>query len=61
MVTLTPAQSERTISPTVHVNISESDKSATKPEQNSTKIKFRPRIQIQHIINLFVIVVGKYI
>lgn len=60
MVTLTPAQSERTITPSVRVNISESDKSATQQEQKPTKIRFRRRIQIQHIINSVVIVIGEY-
>lgn len=60
MVTLTPAQSERTISPTVHVNIAETDKSATHSEQKPTKIRFRRRIQTQHVVNVLIIAIGEY-
>lgn len=60
MVTLTPAQSERTLPPTVRVNIAEIDKSAPQLEQKPTKIRFRRRIQVQHFINLVVIVIGEY-
>ncbi|XP_018574186.1 uncharacterized protein T28D9.3-like isoform X3 [Anoplophora glabripennis] len=49
---VTPAQSERTTSQSVHVNVTDPDKTQTR----ATTIRWRRRLRVQHLLNGFIVV-----
>lgn len=54
---VTPAQSERATSQSVHVNITDTDKTQTR----ATTIRCRRRLRVPHLLNAFIVVLGKLI